>query len=106
MTGEPDQQHMIDTLLREQITTLEKNLNRRLDETNDSVNRRFDAQDRALNRIELKVDRTNGRVTALETARERAKGIVFAFKWVPPVMTAAVTAGLTILTLALTGGIH
>lgn len=101
-----EHQSVIDSLLREQIKTLETNLNRRLDETNESVARRFDQQDKALVRIEGKVDKTNGRVTVLEKARERAQGVMFAFKWVPPLLAAAVTAGLTILTLALSGQIH
>jgi hypothetical protein len=96
---------MIDQLLREQISTLERNLNRRLDATEESVKHRFDLQDRALVRIETQVRSTNGRVTVLEKARERAQGVMFAFSWMPPVLTAVVTAGLTILVMALTGAI-
>lgn len=85
----------INQMLNEKIDVLERNLNRRLD-----------AQDDALREIKRQTQATNGRVGALEQARERAQGVMFAFRWVPPILTAAVTAGLTILTLALTGGIH
>ena len=85
----------ISSMLNEKIDTLERNLNRRLD-----------IQDRALSDIKTQTQLTNGRVTALERARERAQGVMFAFSWLPPVITAAVTAGLTILTMALTGNLH
>lgn len=85
----------VNHLLNEKIDTLERNLNKRLD-----------IQDDALREIKRQTAATNGRVGALEQARIRAQGVMYAFKWVPPILTAAVTAGLTILTLALTGGIH
>ena len=85
----------VNHLLNEKIDALERNLNKRLD-----------IQDDALRDIKKQTQATNGRVGALEQARVRAQGVMYAFKWVPPILTAAVTAGLTILTLALTGGIH
>jgi hypothetical protein len=91
MSDELDVNHM----LNDKIDTLERNLNRRLD-----------AQDRALGEIKRQTQATNGRVGALEQARMRAQGVMFAFSWLPPVLTAVVTAGLTVLIIALTGGLH
>lgn len=71
-----------------------------------SLNRRLDDQDRALARVEAKVDKTNGRVTVLEKARERGQGMVAAFRWVPSLIASGVTAGLTILIMAVSGGLH
>lgn len=104
MADEP--QNLIDSLLRDQISTLERNLNRRLDATERAVGERFDQQDKALVEIKKQTQATNGRVTVLEKARERAQGVMFAFKWAPGVLTAMVTAGLTILIMALSGGVH
>jgi len=99
-------QATIDSLLRDQISTLERNLNSRLDRQ-DSAQQDFkDETRRALGRIEAKVDKTNGRVTVLERARERAQGVMFAFSWLPPTLAAVVTAGLTVLIMALSGGLH
>jgi hypothetical protein len=95
----------INSLLEKQISTLEANLNRRLDATELNVGQRFDRQDKELREIKQQTQRTNGRVTVLEKARERAQGVMFAFSWLPPVLTALVTAGLTILIMALTGGL-
>ena len=85
----------VQSLMNEKIDALERNLDRRLT-----------AQDQALIRIEGKVDKTNGRVTTLEKARERAQGVMFAFSWLPPVIASAVTAGLTVLIMAISGGLH
>lgn len=102
MSEEPS----ISSMLEKQITTLERNLNHRLDATEVSVNARFDRQDRDLQEIKAQTQRTNGRVTALEKARERAQGTMAAFSWLPSVLVAFVTSGLTILTMVLTGTIH
>lgn len=104
MPDEP--QRIIDQLLREQISSLEMNLNRRLDTTERNVKERFDRQDRELAEIKAQTKATNGRVTVLEKARERAQGVMFAFSWLPPVLASVVTAGLTVLIMALSGGIH
>jgi hypothetical protein len=101
MTDEPT----IISLLRDQISTLEANLNKRLDITEDSVTNRFDQQDNTLKRIEAQVQKTNGRVTVLERARDRAQGVVTAFRWIPFVLGSGLTAGLTILVMALSGGL-
>ncbi len=91
----PEHELDVPSLLKDKIDTLERNLNHRLD-----------AQDAALLDIKKQTQATNGRVGALEQARMRAQGVMYAFRWIPPILTAAITAGLTILTLALTGGIH
>ena len=74
----------ITRLLETQIRTLERNLNQRLD-----------SQDQTLTRIEGKVDKTNGRVTALELGRAHAAGFRSAFHWVEGLVIAAMTAGAT-----------
>jgi hypothetical protein len=101
-----ESQSLIDSLLRDQIATLERNLNRRLDTTERNMGERLDRQDTQLQRIEGKVDKTNGRVTVLEKARERAQGVVSAYRWLPPTLAAIVTAGMTVLIMALSGGLH
>lgn len=85
----------VNHMLNEKIDTLERNLNKRLD-----------LQDAALREIKVQTTATNGRVGTLEQARMRAQGVMFAFSWLPPVLTAVVTAGLTVLIIAITGGIH
>jgi hypothetical protein len=82
------------SLLLTQLQTLER-----------SVNRRFDQQDEQLADIKAQTTRTNGRVTALESARHRAEGTIAAFRWVPAVLGALLTAGITILVMALSGTI-
>lgn len=64
--------------------------------TINDVLRRLDELDLAsrLDRIEEQVRATNGRVTALELARERQKGFVSAFKWAPSVVASLITAGV------------
>jgi hypothetical protein len=99
-------QKIIDSLLRDQITTLERNLNQRLDGTERNLNRRLDQQDTALAEIRTQTTKTNGRVTMLEKARERAQGVRSAYSWVPVALGSILTAGLTILIMALGGGIH
>lgn len=83
------------SLLAEQISALERN-----------VNRRFDAQDDELKEIKRQTRETNGRVTMLEKARARTQGAVSAYAWVPVVLSSLLAAGLTILVMALSGGIH
>lgn len=81
-------------------------LNDKIDTLASSLNQRLDAQDAALRDIKQQTQQTNGRVTVLEKARERGLGFVMAFKWLPPILAAGVTAGLGILTLAIMGQIH
>lgn len=81
-------------------------LNDKIDTLASTLSQRLDSQDAALKEIKQQTQATNGRVTVLERARERGLGVVMAFKWVPPILAAAVTAGLTILTLAITGQIQ
>lgn len=81
-------------MLERQIQTLETNLNRRLDR-----------QDRELGEIKAQTIATNGRVTDLEKARERIQGVVAAYRWVPVVLSALLTAGMTILVMVVTGAI-
>jgi hypothetical protein len=103
----PDEpQHVIDSLLRDQIKTLEANLNRRLDDTERNLNRRLDKQDADLSEIRKQTKETNGRVTKLEKARERAQGMVFAVRWIPGFLTAGFSAGLTVLIMAISGNLH
>lgn len=82
-------------LLNDKIDTLEKNLNRRLD-----------AQDSVMKDIQTQTRTTNGRVTALERGRERAQGMIAAYRWVGVMFGGLVSAGATILVLAATGGLH
>lgn len=59
-----------------------------------------------LREVKKQTQLTNGRVTVLEKARERAQGVMFAFSWLPLALSAILTAGLTILVMALSGSIH
>lgn len=79
---------------------------RELDMLSANFTRRMDEQDKTLARVEAKVDKTNGRVTILERARERGQGMVAAFRWVPWLLGSAVSAGMTILIMAVTGSIR
>lgn len=88
------------------LDTTEENLNRRLDATESALNRRLDAQDTQLKDIKAQTTLTNGRVTVLETARAHTQGVMSAYRWVPTALSALFSAGLTILTLALSGSIH
>lgn len=92
--------------LLQQIGSLETSVNRRLDDMRDDLNRRLDSQDRELREIKKQTTATNGRVTVLEKARSRAEGMVSAFRWIPTVLAASLSTGLTILLMALTGNIH
>lgn len=78
----------------------------RIDAVERNLNSRLDTQDKTLGRVEKQVTDTNGRVTVLEKARERAQGVMFAFSWLPLALSAVLTAGLTILVMALSGSIH
>ena len=84
----------VSSLLVDKIDSVEKNLNARLDK-----------QDKELDLIKTQTQKTNGRVTVLEKARERTAGAVGAFRWMPPALMALLTAGTTILIMALSGGI-
>lgn len=96
----------IGSMLEKQITALERSLTQRLDATDRNVKERFDRQDEELVAIKSQTMRTNGRVTALERARDRAEGVIFAFSWVPVVVASILTSGLTILVMALSGSIR
>ena len=102
MTDEPT----ISSLLEKQITALERSLNQRLDTTEKNVSERFDRQDRELREIKEQTLKTNGRVTVLERARERGLGMVTAFRWIPAVIAAGLSSGLTLLGMALAGAFH
>lgn len=92
----------INSMLNDKIDSL----SHALESVEKRMGERLTIQDTQLARIETKVDTTNGRVTVLERARERAQGVIFAFSWIPPILTAVFTAGLTILVMALTGSIR
>lgn len=96
----------VDSLIIEKINMVEGNLSRRLDDQNRELSRRLDEQDRTLHDIQEQTRRTNGRVTALEAARERGMGVLAAYKWVPVVLAGALSAGLALLGTALAGGFH
>lgn len=106
MPDQPTRDTTIDQLLIQKIDSVEHNLTGRLHDQGVEFNRRLDAQDRALQDIQKQTRLTNGRVTSLEKDKARGQGMISAFRWVPPVITAMVTAGLTILTMTLTGGLH
>lgn len=92
------------TLLEKQVSTLEANLNLRLDMTERSVTSRFDQQDKELAAIREQTTKTNGRVTVLERARDRSAGIVAAYSWLPPIIAAIIGAGLAALITTTVGG--
>lgn len=91
----PDRDPSREDLILDKINTLERNLNRRLDE-----------QDRALQRVEAQTTKTNGRVTELENARQRGLGVIAAYRWIPVVVGSGLAAGLSLLGAALAGGFH
>lgn len=91
----PDREPSIEAMILDKIDTLERNLNRRLDD-----------QDRALQRVEAQTTKTNGRVTVLENARERGLGVIAAYRWLPVVLGSGLAAGLALLGTALLGGFH
>lgn len=93
-------------LLNTRIDDLQTSINTRINDAERNIGKRLDAQDVALGRVEAKVDKTNGRVTTLERGRERAQGMIAAYRWVAPLFAGAVSAGGTILVLAVTGGLH
>lgn len=74
--------------------------------------RRLDEQDRTLGRIEVKVDKTNGRVTKLETKeqvreailRDHDKGREWRKNAMVALVTAAVTGGIGSIVAVLVGG--
>lgn len=78
----------------------------RIDDLRDVVREGFRDNNERLDRIERHVSETNGRVSALEKARERAQGVIFAYSWLPSTLSAVLGAGLTILIIALSGGLH
>lgn len=55
---------------------------------------RLDAIQQDLAEIKAQVKVTNGRVSNLELWRARLEGMAAAGKWVPPVVSAVVTAGI------------
>lgn len=101
-----DEPTTITSLLERQITSLEQNLHHRLNATERNVGDRLSQQDKTLERIEQKVDRTNGRVTVLEKARERGLGAASTLKWIPFVLGCLLTGGTGVLLTALLGGFH
>lgn len=107
---EPRHEPTIESLLSEKIDLATKSLGDRLTATERNIGRRLDQQDDTLREIKVQTTKTNGRVTALERARERTQGAMAAYRWVPDLLkglvTAAFGAGLTILVLALQGAIH
>ena len=93
------------TSVTQRMDSYEATTGRRFDDQNREFGRRLDRQDRTLEDIQEQTRKTNGRVTTLEKARERAQGALFAYAWVPAALTAVLTAGLTILIMALSGGL-
>lgn len=81
-------------------------LNDKIDQLGEHLNQRLDQQDKALADIRRQTRETNGRVTALERARERAQGAVAAYRWIGVMFGGLVSAGATILVLAASGGLH
>lgn len=94
------------SLILERIEAVDRNLSERVTITERNLQQRLDTQDRTLRDIQAQTRATNGRVTALEKARERAQGVMTAFAWLPVVLSSLLTAGLTVLVTALSGGIH
>lgn len=91
----PDVEPSVLSMIVDKIDALEKNLDARLG-----------AQDAQLRDIKTQTAKTNGRVTVLEQARARAQGVMSAYSWLPSVLSAVLGAGLTIMVIALTGGIR
>jgi hypothetical protein len=102
----PDRDVDREDLILDKINTLERNLNRRLDEQ-DAAAREFKAEvNGRLVEIKTQTTLTNGRVTALERVRERGLGVLAAYKWIPVVVGSTLAAGLALLGTALAGGFH
>lgn len=100
--GEPS----VEGLILDKINALERNLTRRLDEQ-DAESREFKAEVYGrLRDIKTETSATNGRVTALERARERGVGAIASYRWVPFVIGPALATGLSLLAVALEGGFH
>jgi chromosome segregation ATPase len=96
----------INSLILDKLDATAESLNARLDATERALSQRLDRQDRDLDEIKKQTQRTNGRVTALERARERAQGVIFAYSWLPSTLSAVLGSGLTILVMALSGNLH
>jgi hypothetical protein len=82
----PPERDQIMDLVIQRIDAVERNLNKRLDQ-----------QDDELKSIHDQTKLTNGRVTALEKARERAAGVASAYSWVLPILCALLAGGLAVL---------
>jgi hypothetical protein len=106
MSDEPT----INSLILDRLDAVAVTLNARLDATERALGQRLDRQDTDLGEIKRQTQKTNGRVTALERARERTQGAISAIRWVPEfsrgIFLSALGAGLTILVMALSGSIH
>lgn len=101
----------IQDLIIDRIDAVEKQVNHRIEDLNANVTLRLDQQDKTLKSIETQTTATNGRVTdhdkrlnVIELARERAQGVVLAYRWVPAFVLAFLTAGLTVLVSIVVGG--
>lgn len=110
MTPIDRQEPSIESLILDKITSVETNLNRRLDDQDKAASDFKRQVERDLGAIKKQTSETNGRVTKLERAREVGQAKLAAFHWVPDlldkIITAALGGGVTILLLAVTGGIH
>lgn len=100
----------IESLILDKITSVDTNINRRLDDQDKAAGEFKRQVERDLTAIKRQTAETNGRVTKLENARAVGQAKLAAFHWIPDlfdkVLTAALGGGVTILLLAVTGGLH
>ena len=87
----------VNSLILDQIKTLGETLSARIDANAAETNRRFDELDSKADRIEVQTTRTNGRVTALERARTHTQGMIHAYAWLGPTLSACLGAGLVVI---------
>ncbi|HET6869114.1 MAG TPA: hypothetical protein VFH80_24600 [Solirubrobacteraceae bacterium] len=101
-----DRDPTVDHLLMQRIEAVEDNLTERLHDQSRAFGSRLDGLEHTLRDIQKQTRLTNGRVNTLENDKARGQGMISAFRWLPPLLTAIVTAGLTVMIWAITGGVH